>query len=213
MSDRIAVMHQGRVEQLGTPEELYERPSTRFVADFIGTTNLLSRVHRIDGRSPALVRLEAATPVASPHDGLRAGRTSSFRIRPESIVMKPRTATAPSGEPLRGQSSRSAYLGGNVQYQVRTLADSRSPLLAPKDRAAPPGRQRRRHRLATGRGARPRRPSGPSRRRSRHERTIRRLDDRSREGARSATWSSSGDAAGPARADRAGRRRPRHSRR
>ena len=41
MSDRIAVMHAGRIEQLGTPEELYERPATRFVADFIGTTNLL----------------------------------------------------------------------------------------------------------------------------------------------------------------------------
>ena len=41
MSDRIAVMNAGKVEQLGTPEELYERPTTRFVADFIGTTNLL----------------------------------------------------------------------------------------------------------------------------------------------------------------------------
>ncbi len=42
MSDRIAVMHGGRVEQLGTPEDLYDRPTTRFVADFIGTTNLLT---------------------------------------------------------------------------------------------------------------------------------------------------------------------------
>src|SRR4051812_5231974 len=41
LSDRIAVMHAGKVEQLGSPEELYERPATRFVADFIGTTNLL----------------------------------------------------------------------------------------------------------------------------------------------------------------------------
>ncbi len=44
MSDRIAVMHGGKVEQLGTPEELYERPRTRFVADFIGTSNLLTGI-------------------------------------------------------------------------------------------------------------------------------------------------------------------------
>ncbi len=50
MSDRIAVMHAGKVEQLGTPEELYERPATRFVADFIGSTNLLRGRIEADGR-------------------------------------------------------------------------------------------------------------------------------------------------------------------
>ena len=49
MSDRIAVMHAGKVEQLGTPEELYERPTTRFVADFIGSTNLLRGRIEADG--------------------------------------------------------------------------------------------------------------------------------------------------------------------
>ena len=49
MSDRIAVMNAGKVEQLGTPEELYERPTTRFVADFIGTTNLLHGKVEDDG--------------------------------------------------------------------------------------------------------------------------------------------------------------------
>ena len=51
MSDRIAVMNAGHVEQLGTPEELYERPATRFVADFIGTTNLLRATVDADGRA------------------------------------------------------------------------------------------------------------------------------------------------------------------
>ena len=60
MSDRIAVMNRGRVEQLGTPEELYERPQTRFVADFIGTTNLLSgTVESVDGEH-AVIRLGVA---------------------------------------------------------------------------------------------------------------------------------------------------------
>src|SRR4029077_11552956 len=49
MSDRIAIMHAGKVEQLGTPEDLYDRPATRFVADFIGTTNLLQGRVEADG--------------------------------------------------------------------------------------------------------------------------------------------------------------------
>src|SRR6187401_3001431 len=55
MSDRIAVMHAGKVEQLGTPEELYDRPTSRFVADFIGTTNLLSGAVE----APGVVRLRS----------------------------------------------------------------------------------------------------------------------------------------------------------
>src|SRR6185503_16638404 len=46
LSDRIAVMRDGRVEQLGTPEDIYDRPGSRFVADFVGATNLLSGVVR-----------------------------------------------------------------------------------------------------------------------------------------------------------------------
>ena len=59
MSDRIAVMHGGRIEQVGAPEDLYDRPATSFVADFIGTTNLLSgtvEIGRCDrgGRAPRI---------------------------------------------------------------------------------------------------------------------------------------------------------------
>src|SRR6478736_6469621 len=59
MSDRIAVMHGGRVEQLGTPEELYDRPTTRFVADFIGTTNLMTGSVEDVGPEAATVRLDS----------------------------------------------------------------------------------------------------------------------------------------------------------
>ena len=79
MSDRIAVMHHGRVEQLGTPEELYERPATRFVADFIGTTNLLTgSVESIDGgigAGPARGR----RCVSRRRSDLRPARRSSCR--------------------------------------------------------------------------------------------------------------------------------------
>ena len=82
MSDRIAVMHAGQVEQLGTPEELYERPATRFVADFIGTTNLL----RGDGRA-----LEDGSPSC---DSTRASSCRIGRQRPRRPAARSSSASA-----------------------------------------------------------------------------------------------------------------------
>ena len=112
MSDRIAVMHAGTVEQLGTPEELYERPATRFVADFIGSTNLIRGVVEVDGS----VRLSSGEVVRIAHDGLASGSDIEISIRPESIELVPLdTAGA-----LRGEVAMAAYLGTNMSYQVRT---------------------------------------------------------------------------------------------
>ena len=112
MSDRIAVMHAGSVEQLGTPEELYERPATRFVADFIGSTNLIHGVVEADGS----VRLSSGEVVRIAHDGLGTGTDIEVSIRPESIELVPLTAAGA----LRGQVEMAAYLGTNMSYQVRT---------------------------------------------------------------------------------------------
>jgi spermidine/putrescine transport system ATP-binding protein len=133
MSDRIAVMHAGKVEQLGTPEELYERPATRFVADFIGTTNLLSgSIESIDAGT-AIVRLEGGDRCVVAGPDLHPGRTVEVSIRPESIVLRPSNGTAPDGqEPLRAEVEQVAYLGGSVQYQVRTRGGLAITVLAPK---------------------------------------------------------------------------------
>ena len=133
MSDRIAVMHQGRVEQLGTPEELYERPQTRFVADFIGTTNLLrGSVESVDAGT-ALVRLDGGDACRVAAADLQAGRTVELSIRPESIALKRSNGTSPGGVgPLRAQVEQVAYLGGAVQYQVRTHGGVTLTVLAPK---------------------------------------------------------------------------------
>ncbi|MGZ9161330.1 MAG: ABC transporter ATP-binding protein [Candidatus Limnocylindrales bacterium] len=112
MSDRIAVMHAGNVEQLGTPEELYERPTTRFVADFIGSTNLIRGVVEADGS----VRLSSGEVVRIVHDGLVTGSDLEVSIRPESIELVP--LDTPGA--LRGQVEMAAYLGTNMSYQVRT---------------------------------------------------------------------------------------------
>ncbi|MFL5684738.1 MAG: ABC transporter ATP-binding protein [Chloroflexota bacterium] len=133
MSDRIAVMHLGRVEQLGTPEELYERPATRFVADFIGTTNLLTgAIESMDGEA-ALVRLEGGDACRVVGRELIAGQTIELSIRPESIHMKPSNGASPDAlPPMRAQVEQVAYMGGSVQYQVRTHGGLSITVLAPK---------------------------------------------------------------------------------
>jgi spermidine/putrescine transport system ATP-binding protein len=133
MSDRIAVMNHGKVEQLGSPEELYERPTTRFVADFIGTTNLLSGSVESADASSALIRLDGGDACVVAGGGLAVGRTVELSIRPESILIKASNGTAPGGvEPIRGQVEQMAYLGGNVQYHVRTSGGLAITALAPK---------------------------------------------------------------------------------
>jgi spermidine/putrescine transport system ATP-binding protein len=140
MSDRIAVMQAGRVEQLGTPEDLYDRPATRFVADFMGTTNLLSGTVEGDGA----VRLATGETVPAPVTGLTQGATVDLSVRPEAITLV--AATAPSAaDGATGIGSRrgttgipacveqSAYLGTSLSYLVRTPAGLGLTVLVPKD--------------------------------------------------------------------------------
>ena len=104
MSDRIAVMHAGKVEQLGTPEELYERPATRFVADFIGTTNLLHGHVEADGARPPRARARSRR---APHDGIARGAEVELSVRPEAISLVPADAEgAIRGADRAGRLSR-----------------------------------------------------------------------------------------------------------
>jgi len=116
------VMSAGRVEQLGTPEELYERPRTRFVADFIGTSNLLGGiVETLDG-STALVRLSSGEACLTGAAGLAVGRRIELSVRPEAVSLRATNGTGPSGArgAIPAAVEQVAYLGGNVQYLVRT---------------------------------------------------------------------------------------------
>jgi len=132
MSDRIAVMQAGRVEQLGTPEDLYERPRTRFVADFIGTTNLLTgTVESVDG-DHALVRLASNDLCLVGREGLAAGRAVELSVRPESVQLRPSNGTASAPRPITATVEQAAYLGNIVQYLVRTAGGLSITALAPK---------------------------------------------------------------------------------
>jgi iron(III) transport system ATP-binding protein len=115
ISDRVAVLREGRVVQAGAPRELFEQPRTRFVAEFIGKTNLIDAV--ADG--PASVargglRLRVAA------DGLTERAPAVVSIRPHQIVLGPAGAGAPAGpNVLAGSVIRASYLGDTVDYQVR----------------------------------------------------------------------------------------------
>lgn len=134
MSDRIAVMHRGRVEQVGAPEDLYDRPATSFVADFIGTTNLLNGTVEALGPDVAIVRLDSGDRCRIPAAGRRAGQPIQLSLRPEAIVIEPSVEgdeQADDGR-LRARVEQMAYLGSAVQYHVRTEAGLALSVLAGK---------------------------------------------------------------------------------
>ncbi len=85
MSDRIAVMNRGRIEQVANPEQVYERPTTTFVAGFIGVSNLMpGTVNSIsDGR--ASVRLDSGVEVEADRNGLGDGERCHAVVRPEKL--------------------------------------------------------------------------------------------------------------------------------
>ena len=112
MADQIAVMNQGRIEQLGTPTELYETPSTAFVAGFLGVSNLIPGT--VSG--PDIVRLRSGPEVRVRPDAL-AGRTGEVAvgIRPEKIELGQGQANS-----LDGTVVEEAYVGVSTQYIVET---------------------------------------------------------------------------------------------
>jgi spermidine/putrescine transport system ATP-binding protein len=122
MSDRLVVMNAGRIEQLGAPREVYERPRTRFVAGFIGTSNLLhGKVRAFDGSTAVLETGPDETllvPDAAGND-VRPGTEIDLTVRPEKIVLSA-DAPEPGRCRLRGRISEIVYLGTSTQYAVRT---------------------------------------------------------------------------------------------
>ena len=98
MSDRIAVMNHGKYEQLGDPEALYERPETRFVAGFLGVSNLLPATPTAPPASYAAFKLGDGTACRVPA-ALAAGRQGKIAlgVRPEKIRLRSRTRTSRRG--------------------------------------------------------------------------------------------------------------------
>ena len=109
LSDRIAVMSAGRLEQVGTPDEVYARPATRFVADFIGESNLLEGVVGSDGTMP----LPALGSVRMGQPGSRA----TLLLRPEALRTGAEAAALP--HQAVGRVIESVFLGLSVKFRVQ----------------------------------------------------------------------------------------------
>ncbi len=114
MSDRIGVMNDGALLQIGTPQEIYEQPQTRFVADFIGETTFVSGVVVGDG----VVRLADGSTVKTSTDA-GPGIEVTLALRPERLFLYPEGDTSVAGgNRLNGTVNRRVYLGNSLFYEV-----------------------------------------------------------------------------------------------
>ncbi|MGH3036208.1 MAG: ABC transporter ATP-binding protein [Gaiellaceae bacterium] len=132
MSDRMAVMNDGLVQQLGTPRDVYEEPATTFVADFLGVSNLMDAQAEGGGR----VRLGEAVLVAGRGD-LDARGDVRLTIRPERVRVEPPGAEAENRLP--GTVSRVVYLGAATQILLELAGGQTLQATASAADGLPPG--------------------------------------------------------------------------
>ncbi|MCR4425870.1 MAG: ABC transporter ATP-binding protein [Firmicutes bacterium] len=127
LSDRIAVMHEGLIQQIGTPRELYERPATRFVADFIGTNNLLPGTVEVVTGLEYRVKTPIGDLIGVSAHGLPAGAACCVAVRPENMAIG-RDAAAPTGNGSAAANTASgrvgfySYMGSTLRYEIETEA-------------------------------------------------------------------------------------------
>lgn len=120
MADRIAIMDKGQVMQVATPAEIYEAPNSRFVADFVGSVNLLEgTVARRDGPSATITGASGATITVENAGDAGAGSTVAFAIRPEKISVSSRRPSDDTANVMEGEIWDLAYLGDMTVYHVR----------------------------------------------------------------------------------------------
>jgi spermidine/putrescine transport system ATP-binding protein len=130
MSDRIAIMSRGQVEQVGGPEEVYERPTTSFVAGFIGVSNLMPGTVS----APGVVKLDSGPEVAGNTGSLTTGEGCAAVVRPEKlrIELAGSESTATAGSPsVEGVVESSVYLGTSTQIVVGVGDGVRMTVLVP----------------------------------------------------------------------------------
>ena len=130
MSDRIAVMNRGHVEQVSNPEEVYDRPTTSFVAGFIGVSNLMPAT--VSG--PGRVKLDSGPEVPADTGDFRSGEGCAAVVRPEKlkVSMNGDAGVAGNGEPrVEGIVESSLYLGTATQIVVNLGGEVRMTVLIP----------------------------------------------------------------------------------
>jgi spermidine/putrescine transport system ATP-binding protein len=131
MSDRIAVMNRGRIEQVADPEQVYDKPATTFVAGFIGVSNLMPGVVKSPGANGE-VQLDSGVTVRAEVNGFAAGDRCNAVVRPEKLWITPESERVDGNLPsVEGLVESSLYLGTTTQMIVRLPDDVRMTVLCP----------------------------------------------------------------------------------
>jgi spermidine/putrescine transport system ATP-binding protein len=132
MSDMIAVMNHGVVEQVSDPETVYEQPATTFVAGFIGVSNLMPGEVVSANGAGAELRLDAGPTVRTPQSGgAKSGERAHAVVRPEKLVLTSTGESAPGGPSVEGHVESSLYLGTATQMVVKLGDGTRMTVLVP----------------------------------------------------------------------------------
>ena len=119
LADKMVVLREGRIEQVGGPREMYERPCNRFVAEFLGETNFLdATVESSATHTPHIVKTRAGLLETTTGSDYPASATLVASVRPESLRMHPQTQIAADRPALRGVVVETTYLGEVAQHSV-----------------------------------------------------------------------------------------------
>ncbi|HKF72898.1 MAG TPA: ABC transporter ATP-binding protein [Stellaceae bacterium] len=136
LSNRIAIMHEGEVHQVGTPDAVYEHPSTPYVASFLGESNFLDGILESMDGSTSWVRLASGERIGARATELPIGSKVQAMVRPESITFD---ASGPRTNSLQAEIEVCEYLGQSIRYFTRgagTTLTVRAPRADAAHRAA-----------------------------------------------------------------------------
>ena len=138
MSDRLAVFNKGKIEQIGTPREVYDEPASRFVAEFIGETNLVEGVVEAVQGQEAIVRLSTGAQIVSVISGtVASGQPVLLSIRPERVDLSETRGDARNV--LETEVTDSVYQGDHLRVQLQNVAHPLIAKLGRRSREFPPG--------------------------------------------------------------------------
>jgi spermidine/putrescine transport system ATP-binding protein len=139
MSDRIVLMRQGRIAQIGTPRELYDRPASRYVADFIGDTNLLAGTVVGCASGVATLRVGDVTLRGACDGALPAGREAWLTVRPEAIRLVDGHTASTAENTVAGTVGDAVYAGSALRVHVTLPGGHRLVASVPSGTIVPAG--------------------------------------------------------------------------
>ena len=139
MADRIAVLRDGRIEQIGTPIDLYNRPINRFVAEFVGETNFIEG--QVTGQKDGSWIVQSAAGAirgTTPLEHVVAGASATISVRPEAVTIGGNGTAADGMNRIEGTLVDTVYLGEFAQYEVQIAGGIVVKVLQQNPRTEPP---------------------------------------------------------------------------